>query len=499
MARRIKRLAWGLAGSAAVATVALGAVVGLRALRLAGPSSEAPPPAAPLSVDERAVAERLAGAVRIPTESYEEPERFDRSRFFELHAYLERTYPRVHAVLRCEVVGEASLLFTWPGRDASLDPLVLMAHLDVVPAPPETWARWTYPPYGGIVAGGFVWGRGAMDDKGGLIAMLEAAEALLAEGFVPRRTVYLALGHDEEVGGRAGARAIAETLAARGVRRYALVVDEGGAIVEGLLPGLERRVALVGVAEKGYVNVRLTARAEGGHSSTPPPETAIGVLARALARLEASPFPARLDGVAREMVVRLAPAMGFGARVAAANLWLFRPLVERRLLARPQSAALLRTTIAPTLFHAGVKANVLPTEASAVVNLRIRPGETVETVTARLRAVVADDRVGIERYGAARDPSPVADLWGPGFELIARTARQVSPEDPPLVAPVVTVGGTDAWYFAQRSAAVYRFLPVVMTADDFRRVHGVDERLAVESLVRSVRFFAQLVRNAAAP
>lgn len=480
-----------------VAGAALVVMLGIALVQTARATSKQPPPeqAVQIAVDAEAAAQHLAGAIRFPTVSYEDSAKVDYTAFADLHAYLERTYPRIHATLAREIVNGSSLLYTWTGRDATRDPVVLMGHLDVVPVVPGTEGRWTHPPFGGDIADGFIWGRGAADDKSSVIAVLEAVERLLGEGFQPSRAIYLAFGHDEEIGGEGGAQKIAEALAARGVTRYAFVIDEGGAVGKGLVPGIDRPTALVGIAEKGFVSLRLEVKGEGGHSSMPPRETTIGILARAVVKLEASPFPARLDGAARQMFDYLGPEMSFGLRLAMANLWLLRPLIERQMLGNPQTAALLRTTTAPTMFSAGVKANVLAPDAWAVVNFRIKPGETVQSVTEAARAIVADDRVAISRFGSAKDPSPVSDVTSPAFGALTKTMRQVLPADV-VISPMLVVGGTDAKYYSQRSPNVFRFLPVVITSEDFRRFHGTDERIPVESLATSVRFFYQLVRNA---
>lgn len=488
--RMLKRL---VAGSVVASLVLLGIAVA-RAMRV---TSRQPPPerAVEIAVGADAAAQHLAGAIRFPTVSYEDTAKVDYTALANLHTYLEQSYPRVHATLAREVVNGSSLLYTWAGRDATADPVVLMGHLDVVPVVPGTEGHWAHPPFGGDIADGFVWGRGAVDDKSSVIAVLEAVEQLLGEGFQPSRTIYLAFGHDEEIGGENGAQRVAEALAARGVTRYAFVIDEGGAVGKGLVPGIDRPTALVGIAEKGFVSLRLEVKGEGGHSSMPPRETTIGILARAVVKLEASPFPARLDGAPRQMFDYLGPEMSFGLRLAMANLWLLRPLIERQMLGNPQTAALLHTTTAPTMFSAGVKSNVLAPDAWAVVNFRIRPGETVRGVTAAARAIIADDRVAISQFGSAKDPSPVSDVTSPAFGALTKTIRQVLPADV-VISPMLVVGGTDAKYYSQRSPNVFRFLPVVITSEDFRRFHGTDERLSVQSLADSVRFFYQLVKNA---
>jgi len=315
----------------------------------------------------------------------------------------------------------------------------------------------------------------------------------VAEGFQPARTVYLAFGHDEEVGGPNGARQIADLLESRGVNEYALVLDEGGAIVDGLVPGVAGRVAIIGIAEKGGVSLELVVEGEGGHSSMPPEHTNIGILSKAITRLEESQFPARLDGPAFSMFEYIGPEMSFGMRMLFANMWLFKPLVTRGLVSSPQSAAMVRTTTAATIIDGGVKSNVLPIEARAVVNFRIMPGETAETVKERARQVIDDDRVQIS--GAGRDPSPVSDIEASAFGMLAATLRQLVPDDDLLVAPYLVMGGTDARYYAARSDRVYRFFPANIGDGDMARVHGTGERLAIESFALGVRYFYQLIKN----
>ena len=438
--------------------------------------------------------ERLSRALAFPTVS-EPRDSPDPAPFHGLHAFIRQAYPAVHAQLEVERVAGLSLLYTWRGSDAALPPVVLLGHLDVVPAP-ET-AGWRHAPFGGEVIDGFVWGRGALDDKGGVLATLEAVELLLSERFRPRRTVYLAFGHDEETSGR-GARAIVRTLQGRGVNDLALVLDEGGAILPGaLIPGIDRPVALIGIAEKRSADLELTVRAAGGHSSAPPPATAIGLLSRAVAALEANPPPARLDGATAATFRYLAPEMPLPSRVVFANPWLFGPLVTRVLAATPRTAAIVRTTLAPTVFDAGVRSNVLPASARAVVNARLLPGDTVETIVAHARRVIDDHRVEI-RAGAAPLP-PGGGLSGtgiPAFDLLARTVREAYGGSGVLVAPYLTIAAVDARWYAPLTPNVYRFRGMPWEADATTRVHGPNERIAVEAYVDGIRFVYRLLRNA---
>lgn len=458
--------------------------------------AETPVPAAAAFTAPAGAAERLAEAIRIPTISHEDSARFDAAAFAQLHELLRARFPRVHGALRREVVGGYSLLYTWPGTEPPLPPLLLMGHMDVVPVEAGTEARWPRPPFSGSVEGGWIWGRGALDDKASVLGTLEAVEMLLAEGFAPRRTVLLAYGHDEEVGGQ-GAEQIAALLRGRGVRPW-MVVDEGGVIGQGLMPGVTRPTALIGIAEKGFVSVELTARAEGGHSSMPPRHGSIGRLAAAIQRLESSPMPARLDGAALQLFGRVGPEMPFAQRAVFANLWLTRPLVIRTLEGAPSSNAMIRTTTAPTIFQAGTKDNVLPSQARAVVNFRILPGDSVAGVVAHVRRVVDDTAVHVRAMeGFSSEPSPVSRTDGEPYRVLERSVRQAAPDA--VVAPYLVVGGTDARHYHAMSDGVFRFLPVRVTPDDLDRIHGTGERIAVRDYAAGIRFYRQLLVNASGP
>jgi carboxypeptidase PM20D1 len=450
-------------------------------------------PVVPLQLDEAAVAERLSGAVRIPTISYD-GQPVDGQAFRDLHMYLEQSFPRAHATLRTEIVGEHSLLYTWQGRNPALKPILLLAHLDVVPVNEAEQAQWTHPPFAGQIADSYVWGRGTLDDKASALGMLEAIERLVQQQAQPERTVYLAFGHDEEIGGT-GAQGIAALLRERNVAPE-FVLDEGFFIVEGIVPGVAAPVALIGVAEKGYVSLELRVDGEAGHSSVPPPHTAIGVLGAAITKLEATPMPGGIDGVVGHMFDAVGPHMPFAQRLVFANRWLFTPVIERQLAASPTSNALIRTTTAVTMIDGGVKENVLPSSARAVINFRILPGDTSESVIEHVRATINDPRVHITRYGdTVSEPSTVSSTDAMGFQMLQQTIRQVFPEA--LVAPGQVVGATDARHYAALSTNIYRFLPQRLQSEDVERIHGVNERIAIADYAQSVRFYHQLINNAA--
>lgn len=487
-----------------VALLALTAVVLIRTATFSSRQLPAEP-AAELAVSRDDAVGRLAEAIRVRTISMDpsaasaegapvagaDSASGDPSAFADLRALLERFYPAVHETLHREIVAEHSVLFTWPGRDGSLEPALLMGHMDVVPIDPGSRDQWTHPPFSGAVADGFIWGRGSLDDKVTVLGILEAVELLLAQRHVPERTVYLAFGHDEELGGDDGAARIAALLASRGVT-LTMVLDEGLPITRGVLSGVDVPIAAVGLAEKGDLTLDLVATTAGGHSSIPPRETSIGLLAAAIERLQNNPMPGSLDGVVRDMLSYVGPEMPFGQRVAMANLWLLGPVVESIFAAAPGTNALLRTTMAPTVIRGGNAVNVLPQVARASINFRVMPGDTIESVTRHVRDVVADSRITIEpREG--REASPVSDPDSPAFRLMQRSIRQVFPTA--ITAPGLLVGGADAKHYQALSSNIYRFAPIVLGREDLDRLHGVDERIAIDNYVEVIRFYAQVLRN----
>jgi carboxypeptidase PM20D1 len=454
----------------------------------------APLPA--IAVDEAGVTQTMAAAVRARTVSGLLDPAGTAAAFDTLHALLMARYPLVHEKLTREVVGNHSLLFTWKGSDAQARPVALMAHQDVVPIAPGTEPLWKKPPFAGVVEDGFVWGRGTLDDKSNLVTQLEALEMLLKAGVQPQRTVYFVFGHDEEVGGARGVVPIVALLKSRGVQ-LAWVLDEGLAVTEGVMPGMAQPVALIGLAEKGSVSLKLTATTAPGHSSMPPGPggSAIGMLSQALARLDQKPLPGGIQGAAAELFAAVAPEMPFGQRLALSNLWLTQPLVERMLAKGASTNAMMRTTTAMTVFHAGIKDNVLPGQAEAVVNFRILPGDTVESVQAFVRQTIADDRIQVQTVGPGFNPSRLSSSQSDAFKLIERTVREVFPDS--LVAPGLMLAASDARHFDGMSDASFRFMPIRFNPEDLKRPHGTDERISTKQLADMVRFYHRLLHVAA--
>jgi carboxypeptidase PM20D1 len=472
-------------------------VVAVRTLLIRPAATAAAPvnlaPAPEINVDLAAA--HLGEAIRIRTISRTEGVVEDPAAFLALHAFLQAAYPRVHEAMGREIVADYSLLYTLPGSDTSLPPILLLAHQDVVPVEAGTEDDWEAPPFGGEIRDGYIYGRGATDDKGYLVAVMEAMETLLANGFQPRRTILLAFGHDEEVLG-GGAKAMAQLLKERGVHPW-FVLDEGMVVLlDNPLTG--KPAALIGIAEKGYMTVRVTARSEGGHSSMPPRETAAERLSRAILAIRAHPFPGHLEeGPIAGMLEALAPHLGFAQRAVISNRWAFGPLLRSRMASTPAGDALLRTTIAPTELSGGTKENILPQEVYALVNLRLNPQDSIEGALEQLRRSVSGiDAISIEIHGTPTEPSPVSSTTSDSYALLAAAARAHAPEGAP-VAPMLVLGGTDSRYYASIAENVYRFAPEWGPQSEFVRIHGTGERLSLENLGRMVRFFAQLVDTGA--
>lgn len=447
-------------------------------------ASLAPAAALPdVSLDYAAASQRFAHALRFRTLP-SEPGAFD-----DFHAFLARSFPHVHAQLSRHTFGH-SVLFHWQGQ-TDCAPRLLLAHQDVVPV--DDAATWQHPPFAGVIDDDYVWGRGAMDDKGSLMAMLEAVESLLIAGERPECDVYLAFGHDEETGGRDGAAVMAAWLAEQGVR-FSLVLDEGGMVLPGATLGLNKPVALLGVAEKGYMSVRLIARAQAGHSSRPPFRTAVGDLAAAITRLQQHPRDAQLHEPVKEMLVAVAPYQSFGKRLALANLWLFEPLIVRQLSAKPETNALLRTTLAPTMLRAGVKDNVLPARAEAVLNFRLAPGDSQAAVLAYLEKHLPDS-ISVSTEGLfLSDPSALSPTDSVAFQRLASLARRLPSQ--PVAVPFLLIAGTDARHYEHLSENVFRFLPIALQQEDLARFHGHNERLSHAQYAAMIRFYAALMQSA---
>uniref|UniRef100_A0A8C5LYL2 Peptidase M20 dimerisation domain-containing protein n=1 Tax=Leptobrachium leishanense TaxID=445787 RepID=A0A8C5LYL2_9ANUR len=433
----------------------------------------------------------LKAAIRIPTVSFSETEQ-NTTALAEFDEFIHRAFPEIFKsiLVTYESVGKYSHLFHVQGSNNSLQPYMLLAHLDVVPAPAEGW---DVPPFSGEEKDGYIYGRGTIDDKNCVIGILQALEFHLKRKFQPLRSFYIGIGHDEEIGGRHGAMKIAEKLEAKGVK-LAFLLDEGLAVLDGVIQGTSRPIALIGITEKGGIDLNLTVNSSPGHSSMPPRESSIGILSAALSRLEQNPMPSKFGkGPERSMFEQLAREFSFPLNVMMANLWLFAPVISRILEQTPSSNAIVRTTTALTIVNAGIKSNVIPPTARATVNFRIHPAQTADEVMNIVKNTIMDDRVNLSNESF--DPLPISpyDEENFGYQTLKRTISDVFSVEP--VVPGVCIGNTDSRHFGNLTASIYKFSPVVMKPGDLSRFHGLNERISKEGFESVVQFYYRLIQN----
>ena len=446
-----------------------------------------------VEIDESLAAQHLSEAIRFRTVSHQRPEDFEPVEFEGFIEWVARTYPEVHQALTLTRHGEYTLLYRWQGSDPALAPVLITGHYDVVPVIPGTEKLWTQPPYAGVVQEGIIWGRGALDDKSAVIAQLEATTHLLSAGFTPKRTLYFSFGHDEEVGGPRGAGAVTEYLREQGIQ-LAWSLDEGSFLFDGMLPGVEPLMATINVAEKGGVTLNVVASADGGHSSMPPRQTAVGRLAEAITRLENTPVPGGLTGLSEQMFDTASRYMPFSYRLLFANRWLFDGVIDDQLSALPFGNAMLRTTTAPTMLSASTKVNVLPIEAVATVNFRVHPRDSVEDVVNHVKAVVENEFVKVQvSDDIGRAASEVSDWESQGFADVARSVRQVYGDV--VVTPGLMIAGSDSRHYGQVADDAFRFNPMTVTPEDLTGFHGTNEKISVTNLAQGIRTYVQIIRN----
>lgn len=429
------------------------------------------------------VFQNLSKAIQYPTISFGEDISPDSTAFFGFHRYLEKTFPLTHSKLSLEKINDYSLLYKWEGSDSSKKPIILMSHQDVVPVDEPTLSDWEAGPFEGKISTTDIIGRGTMDDKGTLIGLLEAVEKLLEESYKPSRTIYLASGHDEEVGGSNGAAQIAAHLKAKGIQA-AMTLDEGGFLAENLVPGIDKPVAMVNLAEKGFASFKLTVETNGGHSSQPPRENTIGMLAQAIVDLENNQFPYKLVKPINYQFEYIGAELPFFKKMAFANPWLFKKPVLKALNAH--------TTTAPTIIGGGVKNNVIPTVAEATINFRILPGETIASVKQHIKNTISD-KIKVEPVGFLTNPSPISSIDSEAYKILEKTIRDIFPNS--IVVPGLVGGGTDARYFYDISDDVYRFYPIRIGPNSMTRFHGIDEKISKENYKEIIEFTYHLIKK----
>ena len=468
---------------AAVIVVFL-AVVTVRALRFT-PKPQPRLSQEEVSFDRDAAVDALAQLVRCKTVSYNDHSLEDEEEFQKLISLLPRLYPNVMETCEFRQLPDRALLLRWPGKNPG-DPAVMMAHYDVVPVNEEAWDK---PPFEGILEDGVLWGRGTLDTKVTFNGILSAANHLIARGFRPERDVYFAFSGGEEVNGL-GAPNIVAWFREQGIQP-ALVVDEGGAVVENVFPGVKVPCGLIGIAEKGMMNARFRARSQGGHASAPKPHTPVGVLSAACKRVEDHPFKAHIQGPAAQMFDTLGRYSTPLYRVIFANLWCFGWLLD--LMARKSGGemnALLRTTVAFTQMQGSSARNVIPPEATMVANMRLNPSDSVASALDYLKKKVANDAVEITALESF-EPSPVSETGCEAWEKVASSVAETWRGC--VVAPYLMVQCSDSRHYGPISNHVYRFSAMDLTAGERSTIHGNNERIRVETVGKAVEFYIRLL------
>lgn len=446
-------------------------------------------------VDHDRVMRNLSQAIRIPTVSYPDPNDVDWAQFERFHAFLKEAYPLIHQTLSCEVVPPANLLYRWKGKDSTLDPIAMLAHQDVVPVEAGTEDDWTHPAYEGYHDGAYIWGRGALDMKNHLISVMEAVETLLEEGFEPERDVYLLFGDDEEVvaSANSGARKLMHTLKERGVHLDS-VLDEGGAILPAKVGGiLNKYLAGIGVAEKGYADFEVSVSSKGGHSSQPPQHTALGELANVIRDLEDHQCNAKMTDMVYSLFQKIGRNVSYPARIVTCNLWLLKPLVLAVMKKIPPAASLVRTTTGVTMAQGSPAANVLPQKASVTVNFRMMPGDSIAGVERHIRKVVRNQGIEVKLL-KGKEPSKISPTDSRCFAILEELCMRTNPDN--IVAPYLVMGGTDACNYEPICDNIYRFAPFVVDPSLLLCTHSTDERVPVKALKEGVVFFKQYIRLA---
>ncbi len=430
---------------------------------------------------------RLQKAISFKTVSYDDSTKFDSTAFIGFHQFLTQAFPKIFQKLTIEKVNKYSLILHWKGKSSG-NPLVMMAHQDVVPVEEGTLNQWAVAPFKGEIKNGFVYGRGAVDDKGSLMAILESLELLLGEGFQPEKDIYFAFGHDEEATGRKGAKTIASLFEKRKIKP-AMVLDEGGLITSTKVPGISKPIALVGIAEKGYLTLDLKVNIPGGHSSMPEKETAIDELAKAIVKLKENPFPAESSYVLNSFLDYVGPEMPFVSKMAAANRSIFKSLIFSSYSKSGGGNATIRTTTATTIMKAGEKENVIPGQATATVNFRLLPGTSENDVITYVKKVINNEKVTITSRKGGSFPTQVADVNEAGFKYLQTTLSGFQKDL--IVAPYLVLGATDGRYFGGLTSNVFRFTPFV----DLEGFHGINERIKIEDYKKGIGFYYEFLKG----
>lgn len=432
---------------------------------------------------------KLKEAIAIKTITHSDYTKNDLIQFRKISAFIHKNYPLVSTKLEVKSLNDYSCLIEWPGRDKEKKPVLLISHFDVVPVVEENWSE---DPFAAVEKDGYIWGRGTLDTKNTLTAILEAAEQLIGENYIPERSIYLAFGGDEETQGTEGAGVINRYFKERNIE-FEWLLDEGGVVAENSLSMVKEPLALVGISEKGYANIRISAEGQGGHSSMPPVHTAAGLVAKAVTVVEKNPSPSKITPTVSAFLKGIVPYVGFPAAMVLANQRIFSPVIKKLLLKSPSTAALIRTTRAVTILSSGTKENVLPSSGEAIVNLRILPGETVDSVLQRMRRLLKKHnvRVDIPVENDCNDPIRESSLSTGGYKLLDGVIQGIFPGS--VTVPYMMTGATDSKHYKEVCTDIYRFSPMSLSSDEISLIHSADERISLENYRRAIQFYKTLI------
>jgi carboxypeptidase PM20D1 len=441
----------------------------------------------PIHLDVEKAAQNLGKAIQYRTIS--DSAYYQEVAFTSFQSFLKESYPQVFGNFEMVEIGNHSLILKWQGNNQKLKPVLFLGHQDVVPVEEVSRDLWQEDPFKGVIKDGFIWGRGAIDDKSTIIGLLEAATVLLQGGFVPDRSIYFAFGEDEEVGGKNGAIKSAQYFKDQKIS-FEAITDEGTFLTQNIVPGiLEKPVALIGISEKGYLSLEISCALEGGHSSMPTKETAITVIAKAVTDLNNTPFPNRICGPIKGFIEYMGPEMPFVQKLAFSNSTLLKKLIFNAYAKTGSGSAMIHTTMATTILEAGIKDNVVPGQAKATINMRILPGETIESTLAHIKDAIDDDRVEIRIIEGAANPSEVSNYKSGAFASLGLAVKDVYPDA--LITPFLMLGATDSRHYEGLSDNIYKFMPVLFESDDLPRFHGVNERIAISNFEKAIQIYAQ--------